>query len=224
MLLAVDTATRLAGLALYDEDSRQVMAEEVWHSVNNHTVELMPRLARMMDQQGISPAGLTGLVVSLGPGSFTGLRIGLAVAKGLALAHKLATVGVPTLDAVARPHIMQQLPIWAILRAGRERICVGNYIRRRGRWRRQGAFQLTTYEELCGGIEKSAFFCGEIDVEAADLIREHLGAEASIATPAASLRRAGYLAEIGWERLARGESDDAATLAPIYLHHPQIDA
>jgi tRNA threonylcarbamoyladenosine biosynthesis protein TsaB len=224
MLLAVDTATRLAGLALFDEDSRQIMAEEVWHSANNHTVELMPRLARMMDQQGISPADLTGLVVSQGPGSFTGLRIGLAVAKGLALAHKLATVGVPTLDTVARPHMMQRLPIWAILQAGRRRICVGNYVRRRGRWRRQGPYQLTTYEELCGGIEKAAFFCGEIDVQAADLIREQLGAEASIATPAASLRRAAYLAEIGWERLARGESDDAATLAPIYLRHPQIDA
>ena len=62
------------------------------------------------------------------------------------------------------------------------------------------------------------------DVQAADLIREQLGPEASIATPAASLRRAAFLAEIGWERLARGESDDAATLAPIYLHHPQIDA
>jgi tRNA threonylcarbamoyladenosine biosynthesis protein TsaB len=223
MLLAVDTATHLAGLALYDEESRQIMAEEVWHSPNNHTVELMPRLVRMMNQQGITPANLTGLVVSQGPGSFTGLRIGLAVVKGLALAHALPIVGVPTLDAVARPHMMQRLPIWAILKAGRGRICAGHYVPRRGRWRLQGPYQRTTYEELCSRVEKASFFCGEIDVHAADLIREQLGAEASIATPAASLRRAAFLAEIGWERLARGESDDAAALEPIYLHHPQID-
>lgn len=224
MLLAVDTATHMASLALYDQSKGRVLGEESWYSVNNHTVELMPRLVRLLEQQALTPANLSGLVVSLGPGSFTGLRIGLGVVKGLALARRLPLVGVPTLDVVAQPHMTQRLPIWAILQAGRGRICTGHYVRHRGRWRRRGDYQLTTLEKLCDQIDKPPLFCGEINTDLADQIRERLGPATIIATPAASLRRAAFLAELGWERLSRGDSDDAATLSPIYLQHPQIDA
>jgi tRNA threonylcarbamoyladenosine biosynthesis protein TsaB len=224
MLLAIDTATKMAGLALYDEANGRVLGEEAWYSANNHTVELMPRLVRLMDQQNLAPADLTGLVVSLGPGSFTGLRIGLGVAKGLAQAQDVPLVGVPTLEVVARPHMAQKLPIWAILQAGRGRICVGHYVRRRGRWRRRGDFELTTVEKLCQEEESPALFCGELEKSDTIFIREQLGQAVTIASPAESLRRAAYLAELGWERLARGDSDNAATLSPIYLQHPQIDA
>ena len=224
MLLAIDTATRMAGLALYDPAAGRILGEETWYSVNNHTVELMPRLVRMLGQQGVSPADLTGLSVSLGPGSFTGLRIGLSVAKGLALACRLPLVGVPTLDVVAQPHMLQGLPIWAVLQAGRKRICVGRYGCHQGRWRQRGTYQLTTWEALCEQIEEPALLCGEIEARDIDLIRLRLGKVATIATPASSLRRAAYLAELGWNRLARGESDVAATLSPIYLHDPQVHA
>jgi len=221
MLLAIDTATRMAGLALYDHASSRILGEESWYSVNNHTVELMPRLVHLLDQQGISPAELTGLAVSLGPGSFTGLRIGLGVSKGLALARKLPLVGIPTLDVVAQPHMGQQLPIWAILEAGRQRLCVGQYARRGEQWHQRGALQLTTMEALCDQIKEPALICGEIRAKDIELIREKLGPVVTVASPAASLRRAAYLAELGWKRLARGDADDAATLSPIYLHDPQ---
>lgn len=224
MLLAVDTATHMASLALYDESKGWVLGEESWYSVNNHTVELMPRVVRLMEHQSLAPANLSGLVVSLGPGSFTGLRIGLGVAKGLALARRLPLVGVPTLDVVAQPHMAQRLPIRAILQAGRGRICTGHYVRKRGNWRRKGDYELTTLEDLCDQIDEPSLFCGELEAEHADQIRERMGTTATVATAAASLRRAAFLAELGWERLSRGDSDDAATLSPIYLQHPQIDA
>jgi tRNA threonylcarbamoyladenosine biosynthesis protein TsaB len=223
MILAVDTATQTASLALYDEAVGQVLGEESWISVNNHTVELMPRLIRSFDQQQITPGALTGLVVSLGPGSFTGLRIGLSVLKGLAMALKLPLVGIPTLDVVAQPHMTQSLPIWAVLQAGRGRICAGHYTFVKGRWRRRGEIQLTTLEELCRQITEPVLFCGELDNDATAQIRQHLTLEVSVVTPAASLRRAAFLAELGWERLERGDSDDPATLSPIYLYNPQID-
>ncbi len=220
MLLALDTATRHAGLALYDEVRGRVLGEESWYSVNRHTVEVMPRLVRLLGQQGVTPADLTGLVVSLGPGSFTGLRIGLGVAKGIALARRLPLVGVPTLDVVARPHMSQRLPIWAVLQAGRGRICVGHYVRRRGRWRRRGDYRLTTLEDLCADIEVPSLLCGELESEAVALLQDKVGILADVASPAASLRRAAYLAEMGWERLSRGDADNAASLAPIYLLNP----
>jgi len=223
MLLAVDTATQTASLALYEETRGRVLGEESWVSINNHTVELMPRLARLFDQQQIAPEILTGLVISLGPGSFTGLRIGLSVLKGLAVARKVPLVGIPTLDVVARPHMTQSLPIWAILQAGRGRICAGFDVPQQGRWRRRGEIQLTTLEELCKQVTEPVLFCGELDHRDAEQIRGTLSVETSVATPAAALRRAAFLAELGWERLARGDSDDPATLSPIYLQNPQID-
>ena len=63
----------------------------------------------------------------------------------------------------------------------------------------------------------------EVDMAAAELLRERLGSRAVVASPASSLRRAGYLAELGWQRLERGEVDDVAALAPIYLRHPAIE-
>ena len=224
MLLGIDTATQMASVALYDPSRGQVLAEESWHSVNRHTVELMPRLDRLLGQQGIAPTALAGLVVSLGPGSFTGLRIGLSVAKGLALALNLPIAGIPTLDVVAQPHMIQPLPIWAILQAGRGRICAAQYSRRKGHWQQMGETLLTTLPELCKEVKEPSLFCGEIDAPAADGIRQRLGLEMIIATPAASVRRAAYLAELGWERLARGDVDDPASLSPIYLKSPESHA
>lgn len=220
MLLAIDTSTRMAGLALYDHASKRVLGEETWRSVNNHTVELMPRLVHMLAQQGVTPGDLTGLAVGLGPGSFTGLRIGLGVSKGLALAQDIPIAGIPTLDVVAQPHMGQQLPIWAILEAGRGRVCAAQYAPRRGQWHQRGAYQLTTLEKLCEQIKGPALICGEVDAQDIELVREKLGPEVAVASPAASVRRAAFLAELGWLRLARGDADDAATLSPIYLRDP----
>ena len=221
MLLAIDTATRIPSLALYDGE--RVVAEETWRSANGHTVELVPSLVRMLERQGVSPSELRGIAVALGPGSFTGLRIGLGMAKGLALTLDIPLMGIPTLDALVYAQARRRGPVCAILQAGRGRVSAAFYRRRRGRWQRQGDYRLTTLDELCTDIETLTFFCGEIDAQAAELLREYLGEKAVLASPASSLRRAGYLAELGWQRLERGEVDDLATLSPIYLRHPPIE-
>ena len=96
MLMAIDTATRGASLALYEPG--RVLAEQTWQTKDNHTVEMMPSLVDMMGRQGLNPSQLTGVAVAIGPGSFTGLRIGLAAAKGLAMSLDVPLIGIPTLD------------------------------------------------------------------------------------------------------------------------------
>ncbi len=219
-ILAIDTATRTAGIALYDGE--RVCGEETWHSERSHTVELMPSLVRLLDRQGISPRELTGIAVTLGPGSFTGLRIGLSVAKGLNLALKVPLVGVSTLDILAYAQAGQDLPLYAVIQAGRGQICTALYRRERERWRRVTDYQVMTLTDLCRQVEGPALFCGEIEAEGVRHLREKLGPWAIVASPAFCLRRAGYLAELGWQRLKRGEADDPATLSPIYLHYPKI--
>ncbi len=99
MLVAIDTATNYASLALHD--GFKVRAEYTWEAQRRHTVGLLPRLVAALEQLGLGVEHLSGVAVTRGPGSFTGLRVGLAVAKGLALARGLALVSVPTLDVVA---------------------------------------------------------------------------------------------------------------------------
>jgi tRNA threonylcarbamoyladenosine biosynthesis protein TsaB len=102
MLLSLDTATRHSGIALFD--GRQLIAELTWLSTDAQTVELMPRVAQLLDWHSLTPADLTALAVSLGPGSYTGLRVAVSAAKGMALAYGLPLLGIPTLDATAFPH------------------------------------------------------------------------------------------------------------------------
>ncbi len=220
LLLAIDTASQMPSLALYDGE--RVLAEETWRSANSHTVELMPSLVRMLERQRVSPAELRGIAVALGPGSFTGLRIGLSLAKGLALTLAIPLIGIPTLYALVYAQERPRGPVCAVLQAGRGRVSAALYRRRQGQWQQQGDYRLTSWEDLCAEIETRTFFCGEIDAQAAALLRERLGDKAAVASPASSLRRAGYLAELGWQRLERGEVDDPATLSPIYLRHPSI--
>jgi tRNA threonylcarbamoyladenosine biosynthesis protein TsaB len=125
VLLAVDTSSQWVGLALYDGD--KVISEEVWQSQNHHTVELTPALAVLFRRTGISTNQLRVLAVALGPGSFTSLRIGLGVVKGLALALHLPVVGIPTLDILAQAQFVQDLPMAVVLQSGRGRLAVGWY-------------------------------------------------------------------------------------------------
>ena len=115
LLLAIDTATRFAGLALYDGE--MVRSEACWLSNRNHSAELTPTMVRMLDQQGVEAKDISAVAVATGPGSFTGLRIGLAVAKGLAEACNIPILGVPTLDILAFQHAEQRRPIWAVIQA-----------------------------------------------------------------------------------------------------------
>ncbi|RLD00062.1 MAG: tRNA (adenosine(37)-N6)-threonylcarbamoyltransferase complex dimerization subunit type 1 TsaB [Chloroflexi bacterium] len=217
MLVAIDTATSHASLALHD--GFRVRVEHTWETSRRHTVELMPRLVAALEQLGLGAEHLSGVAVTRGPGSFTGLRVGVALAKGLALARGLPLVGVPTLDVVAAAQGRDRRPLCAVLQAGRRRICVAIYRWRNGEWRMRQEPQLTTWASLVEKTTSPTLFCGEVDQEGAEALAA-LGELAVLLPAAARLRRAGFLAELAWQRLNRGETDDPATLAPIYLQYP----
>jgi tRNA threonylcarbamoyladenosine biosynthesis protein TsaB len=218
MLLAIDTATRWLGLALYD--GQTVSAEWGWRCHNRHTVELGPAVSAILQRTGTDIEDLSGVGVAIGPGSYTGLRVGLGLAKGLALARALPLVGVPTLDIVAAgiPELEGRLMV--VAEAGRTRILAGAYAwERRQGWQADHRPVITTWSDLLDDLGEITIFAGEIKPDAAKQIRR-AGALARRVPPPADTRRAGYLAYLAHERLRAGESDDPATLAPDYLREP----
>ncbi len=219
MLLAIDTATQYAGVALHDGD--HVVVEMMWRAGRHHTRQVPSAVEEALRRADIAPADLTAVGVAVGPGSFTGLRIGLSLAKGFAVALGIPLVGVPTLDITAAPHAGQE-PICALIQAGRGRVAFAFYAPVEGAvaWRRLGEYRLGTLEEVAEAARGPTRFVGELSSQERARLHERLGERARFASPAQNVRRPAVLAELAWQRLRNGESDDPATLAPIYLHVP----
>jgi tRNA threonylcarbamoyladenosine biosynthesis protein TsaB len=222
-LLAIDTSTRTTGLAIYN--GVQVLDELVWTSQDYHTAELAPAIESLLAKSRIKTSDLGALAVAIGPGSFTGLRIGLALAKGLALAQNIPLVGIPTLDAMAasQPAFafgQQPPPLAAVLQAGRSRLAVGWYQVIESVWQASAPVEVLTPQELSERIQSPTLVCGELTEEE----RRLLGRKRKnviLASPAQSLRRPSFLAELAWQRWQAGQVDDPASLSPIYLHYNQ---
>lgn len=218
MILAVDTATRWTGLALHS--GADVVAEHCWQSVNTQTVEVAPAVQQMLRRAGIAVDDLKGVAVALGPGSYTGLRIGLGFAKGLALAHQMPLMGVPTLDIVAAAQPPSEGSLVVVAEAGRTRITGGRYLwQGKQGWQADGSPVNETWEGMLRRVETPVTFAGELSERALRMIRA-AGKGHNVVSPAARVRRPGFLAEIGWHRLRRGETDDPAVLTPLYLREP----
>ncbi len=217
LLLALDTSTTQLGVALYD--GVRVLAEMYWLSGRRHTQELAPLVAEALRRTGFAPDDVAAVGVALGPGSFTGLRIGLAFAKGLAMPRGLPLVGVPTLDAVAAavPPVDGFPTLAAVLPAGRGRFAVGWYTAADAGWQPQGEAEIFTADALAAHIRKPTVVCGELTADArARLARKYKTVH--LPPPVTCARRPAHLAALAWARWQQGQTDDAASLAPIYLH------
>lgn len=218
MLLAIDTATRWTGLAIHD--GRAIIAESGWLGAGRQTVELAPAAADLLRRTGVKATDLAAVAVANGPGSYTGLRIGLGFAKGLAAANNVKLIGVPTLDIVAVAQPFSQVPLVAVIEAGRTRIWAGAYHWQAGKgWQSDGQPKNGDWAEVLEQLDEAAVFAGEINSAAAKAIRAANRAH-RVVSAAGLVRRAGYLAEIGWMRLRRGWTDDPQTLAPVYMRDP----
>lgn len=212
MLLAVDSATDSLGLAI--TDGTRILVEEAWITPRHATVELAPEAARLLRRSGVETGSLSGLAVTIGPGSYTGLRIGLAFVKGLAFGCGLKVVGVPTLDVLAAGQASRPESLLALAHAGRGRWSAAWYKWSKKSWTAEGEARLADLESLPALIDRPTFIVGEMT----DDERRALGAlrHVGLADPAECIRRPGILALLGWEALKRKKADDPLRLVPRY--------
>ena len=220
MQLAIDTSTDTASIALVQDG--EVLAELTWHCGQNHTVELLPRLTYLLNQTGVNLQSTSCVIAARGPGSFNGLRVGISTAKGLAFSLGIPTIGISTLEVAAYQHAETGLPICPIFNAGREEIATALYQKKHNKWCQLTAEHITTVDALCSQITTKTIFCGEFTPLIATQLSKQLKQKAIIPPSAARLRRAGFLAELGLQRLKAGSYDNPATLQPLYLRQPPI--
>lgn len=220
MLLAIDTATRLIGIALHN--GHTLVAEHSWYTANQHSVELAPAIAEMLHQAQVPPHALQGIAVAQGPGSFTGLRIGLAVAKAMAQTLQIALIPVPTFEIVAQATPYFKGTLHVVVHAGRGRVHIQRYRWKKGGWEGAGDPFNSDWASFVKSLDHATLVTGEIDVTILNLLQEQAAQndKISIAPPSQRLRRPGVLAEIAYPSLNRTDLPDPVLITPIYLKTP----
>jgi tRNA threonylcarbamoyladenosine biosynthesis protein TsaB len=213
LLLAIDTSTEQAGLALYDGD---VVAEATWPAGRAARRQVLPEILHVLALAGASLDEVGAVGVALGPGSFSALRAGVSLAKGLVYARRCALIGISTLDIVSYPHRREGVAVWAVVQAGRGRV-VGGCYRSEGDERQvESPPYHGSVAGLVAHIVGPAVVAGEVPPD----MTEALAQVIDVVVPSGALRRRrpGVLAELAWRRWRAGQADDPFTLEPHYLH------
>jgi tRNA threonylcarbamoyl adenosine modification protein YeaZ len=218
MLLAIDTSTDSASIALV-QDSK-LLAEASWRCGQNHSVELLPRLAHLLNESKVGLQSISCVIVAKGPGSFNGLRVGISTAKGLAFSLGIPIIGISSLELEAYQYAETGLPICPIFNAGRGEIATALYQKKDKEWRQLAPEHITTVDALDSEITGKTLFCGEYVLLIASRLRKKLGQRAVIAPD--QLRPARLLVELAKGRLEAGDYDHPTTLQPLYLRRPAI--
>lgn len=221
-VLGIETATPLLSVAVVGPEG--VGAERTALGERLHSVRLLPFLQEVLADVGICLREVTGIAVTQGPGSFTGLRLGVVTAKTLAQVLGVPVVGVPTLLALAAPLLSGGIPVGAVLTSRRDEVYAAVYGGDNGEPRillgplaappEQVAEKLISFPKL--------ILAGEGAWRFKNVFTAALGPKTLFAPEIWKFPRASAIAALGYQRLARGEGTNVFTLLPEYLRPPAI--
>lgn len=213
-ILAIDTASAQGGIACYDG---QRLSLRSWPADRSHTTTLLAEIHHLLDADGLAPREIAAIAVAIGPGAFTGLRVGIGAAKGFHLATGVPLIGISTLAAAALPFAVCGQTIVATVPAGRGRLVWAHF-------RADGADVAETRPPRNGTIVELA---AELASASGVIVTGELGQEqietlsgiADVNVPPETLRvrQPASLAELGWRRWLAGRADDATALEPVYI-------
>ncbi|MEW6219327.1 MAG: tRNA (adenosine(37)-N6)-threonylcarbamoyltransferase complex dimerization subunit type 1 TsaB [Thermodesulfobacteriota bacterium] len=222
LILALETAGVYGSVAVVDAD--RCLAEETWASGRTHSQGLLAAVDRLLRELDLGAADLAAVAVSQGPGSFTGLRIGLATAKGLAMAAGIPVLGVPTLDALAWQTTPTSLLVCPLLDARKGEVFTARY-----RWqpdsaqlRRVSDYQALPPEALAASLAEPVLLLGDGLVAYRQLLATALGDLATMVPLATVFPRASVVGWLGQRQLAAGETLDPAA-GPLYVRPSEAE-
>lgn len=224
-LLAVETSTPTGAVALLE--AGRVVAESRLSVEGTHGGRLLGTIDGLLGAAGWTVRELDGLAIAVGPGSFTGLRIGISTVKGLALATGTPVVAVPTLPALAWSLPFAAHPLCPVLDARKGEVYAGLFRTTRGRLERLGPDRAVAPRALAEGLAGEpggpVVFLGDGVSIYGDVFTEVLGEAACLAPPGLRLPSAVTVGALGAEALAHGDIVDPAALVPIYLRPSEAE-
>ncbi len=214
-MLALDTSTPINSVCILDENG--ILVEHIVGAQNSHNRILLRNVDLCIKAAGIQFGDIHGIAVALGPGSFTGLRIGISTAKTLAWANRLPIFGIPTLDAFALNAPYSRHQVCPILDAKKGQVYCRLYTLSNGFPEGITDTFVLSPAELVAMIDSPTLFLGSGWLLYESVIRKELGENAlSLPAPFHSIR-ASNIAILALDRLKRGDEDDPESLKPVYV-------
>lgn len=214
-ILAVDTASGSGSVAVADGDD--FLAEIVSARRETHSRYLMTLIDRALQMAGLRLNEIDGFAVTRGPGSFTGLRIGISTVKGLAWVTQKPVVGISSLEALAVQAAPASSLICAMLDARNNEVYLGRYRIVDGRLKKDLDEQVVSPAVAIEGIDETCFFIGDGALKYRRMIAGELGERASFALSFQNILRASAILYLSQFKFTKNQADNAATLSPHYL-------
>jgi len=223
IVLGIDSSTQVNTVALLRDG--QLLCEAVLNTSRNHSQRLMPMIDMLLKEAGMAVENIDGIAVSSGPGSFTGLRIGMTTGKALAWSLNKPLVGIPSLDGVAFNAQGVTGVICPILNARRNQVYTALYKMDGGELNRISDYMAVEPIELIKQLQshKQVILLGDGVEEFNSIFAENLGDRLVVLSSANRLPRACHIAYLGWKRLLKGEVDDVVGLAPLYVRNADAE-
>jgi tRNA threonylcarbamoyladenosine biosynthesis protein TsaB len=220
-VLGIDTATRIATVGLADDG--RAGPTRALPMAGSHARTLLPLIGDLLSGAALALGDLDLIAVSIGPGSFTGLRIGLSTAKGLCLAGALPVIGVPTLEAYARAVGPRAGTVWPVLDARKGEVYAAGFRWRHGVLDTIRPARALSPEALLDDLSPLCLLVGDGVDAYAERWRRHLGAGAELIRLDESPPNGSIVAALGGELFARQGGDDLAAVEPTYCRASEAE-
>jgi tRNA threonylcarbamoyladenosine biosynthesis protein TsaB len=221
VILALNTSTPQFSLALLEADGT-VLAESVMGPGGKQFSDLMPNLEFLMKGPRSTPSQLDAVIVAKGPGSFTGLRVGMSTAKGLCYALRIPLIGVSSIEALASQLPWTDLEICAVVDSRRGEVFAGRFFWTDGRLVGRSEEVCLKFENLAEFVSEKGLFIGNNFPSQHRLIQRALGTHVRLAPAAMWHLKASALGYAGLHRFHQNDFDDLGTLTPVYLRPPDV--
>jgi tRNA threonylcarbamoyladenosine biosynthesis protein TsaB len=223
LVLGIDTATLVCSTAVVSEE--KLVAEYTLQVKKTHSERLLPFIAAMLKDAGIDLGSLDGVAVAAGPGSFTGLRIGIVTARALGQALEVPLCGVSTLEALAAQHPLFNGIICPILDARRNQVY--NALFQGGRKCRRltedRAISLARLLAELGKRQEDVLFIGDAVPVYQETVADALGPRACFMPQESAICRSGAVARLGLAKIAAGRGCTWRELKPNYIRRSQAE-
>lgn len=221
-ILAIDTSGKSASIAILENES--VLNEILFNVENRHSEILLPAVESLCRSAGVKVKEMDLFVCTIGPGSFTGLRIGVSTAKGLALATGKPVVGVSTLEALTFNATPSPSSLCPMLDARKDQVYAAIFKKEPvGDVLRLCPDVLSNLDDLLERVIENTLFLGDGAVRYRQSIETALPGRCHFADPCCNLIRGAAVGILGYQKYVAGGGDDVLSLAPRYLRIPEAE-